>query len=87
MEIHGTIAQNLEAAVASSRRLKGHPIHKDTLAFWSDLIGEARARRAAGEQLEPEAEQAMAELEVVLAQPLISGTGTATNVKASGVST
>jgi hypothetical protein len=84
MEIHGSIAQNLEAAVESSRRLKGHPIHRDTLTFWSDLIGEARARRAAGEQLEPEAEHAIAELEVVLAQPITSRTSTGTNVKASG---
>jgi hypothetical protein len=68
MELHGSITQNLKAAVESSRRLKGHPIHRDTLAFWSDLIREARARRSAGEGIDDrEAEEAIAELESVLA--------------------
>ena len=68
MELHGSITQNLQAAVESSRRLKGHPIHRDTLAFWSDLIREARARRSAGEGInDREAEEAIAELESVLA--------------------
>ena len=69
MEIHGSMEANLQAAVESSRRLKGHPIHRDTLSFWSDLIREARARRAAGEHQNSGIEQAIAELEVVLAQP------------------
>jgi hypothetical protein len=68
MEIHGSIAQNLRAAVESSRRLKGHPIHRDTLAFWSAIVAEARARRAAGEIVdEAEIDNAIAELELVLA--------------------
>jgi hypothetical protein len=68
MEVHGDIAPNLGAAVQSSRRLKGHPIHRDTLQFWSDLIAEARSRRAAGEVLDdPEVAEAIAELEVVIA--------------------
>ncbi len=69
MEVHGNIAQSLRAAVASSRRLKGHPIHRDTLQLWSNLIAEARSRRAAGEVLDdPEVDDAIAELEAVLAQ-------------------
>ena len=69
MELHGSIAHNLKAAVESSRRLRGHPVHKDTLQFWSDLIREARARRAAGEALdECEVEEAISELAVVLTQ-------------------
>ena len=68
MEMHGSTAQNIKAAVASSRRLKGHPIHRDTLRFWSDLIAEIRARRASGEFLDdPEVDEAIAELELVLA--------------------
>jgi hypothetical protein len=68
MELHGSITQNLQAAVESSRRLKGHPIHRDTLAFWSDLIREARARRSLGEGTDDrEVEEAIAELESVLA--------------------
>jgi hypothetical protein len=45
MELHGTISDNLKMAVESSRRLKGHPVYRDTLQFWSDLIKEARAKR------------------------------------------
>lgn len=69
MELHGNIAQNLEAAVQSSRRLQHHPIHRDTPKFWSDLVAEARSKRAAGELAEnPEVDQSIAELEVVLAR-------------------
>lgn len=68
MELHGSIAQKLRAAVESTRRLKGHPVHRDTLQFWSELIHEARARRAAGELLDDaEVAQLIAELDVVLA--------------------
>lgn len=72
MELHGSITENLKAAVESSRRLKGHPIHRDTMAFWSGLIREARARRSAVEGIDDreaeEAEEAIAELESVLAE-------------------
>jgi hypothetical protein len=68
MELRGSIAQNLRAAIESSRRLKGHPIHRDTLKFWSELIAETRTRRASGELLDdPEVDEALAELELVLA--------------------
>lgn len=42
MELHGTIEVNLIAAINSSRRLKGHPVHGDTLNHWTDVLGEAR---------------------------------------------
>ena len=71
MEVHGSIEQNLKAAVESSRRLRGHPIHKDTLQFWSGLVAEARSRRAAGEvRDDPAVDEAIAELEIVLADSL-----------------
>ena len=71
MEIHGTLAFNLQMALDSSKRLRGHPVHRDTLAFWSELIREARARRAAGvdpddadvERLIAEVQSAIAEVE------------------------
>jgi hypothetical protein len=69
VEIHGNITQNLTAAVDSSRRLRGHPVHKDTLQFWADLLQLVRSRRAAGEGLnQAETMQAIAELEAVVAQ-------------------
>lgn len=69
MELHGSIGDNLRAAVQSSKRLEGHPIYTDTLGHWSDLISAARALRAAGELRDDgEVEQLIAELEAVLAQ-------------------
>jgi hypothetical protein len=68
MELHGSLASNLQMAIDSSKRLRGHPVHRDTLAFWSDLIGEARARRAAGaDPDDPDVERLIAELETAIA--------------------
>jgi hypothetical protein len=48
MEIHGTIANNLTSAVQSARRLRGHPVHADTLEHWRDLLNHARQELANG---------------------------------------
>jgi len=48
MDLHGTIANNLTSAVQSARRLKGHPVHADTLSHWADLIHHARRQLATG---------------------------------------
>jgi hypothetical protein len=45
MQLHGSIEENFENAIASARRLRGHPIYKDTLIYWADLIQEARRVR------------------------------------------
>lgn len=45
MPLHGKIAANLRAAIRSARRLRGHPVHRDTLQFWSDLLAYAKARK------------------------------------------
>jgi hypothetical protein len=66
MEIHGTLERNLRNALNSAKRLKGRPIHADTIQFWSDLVREARANRAAVEHLNPEVDQAVAGLELVI---------------------
>jgi hypothetical protein len=56
-------------ALDSSKRLRGHPVHRDTLAFWSDLVGEARARRAAAaDPDDPDVERLIAELETAIAE-------------------
>ena len=69
MELHGSLASNLQMALESSKRLRGHPVHRDTLAFWSDLIGEARAQRAAGvDPDDPDVERLIAELETAIAE-------------------
>jgi hypothetical protein len=38
MELAGTIAENLNAAIVSARRLRGQSVHADTLRFWQDLL-------------------------------------------------
>lgn len=42
MEIHGSIVENLENAVASARRLRGRRVYSDTLDYWVSLIEAAR---------------------------------------------
>jgi hypothetical protein len=48
MELHGSIANNLTSAVQSARRLKGHPVHADTLGHWKELLDHARRELVAG---------------------------------------
>jgi hypothetical protein len=66
MKLHGSIADNLQAALASAKRLREHPVHKDTLTFWRDLVAHARAEMP--EQTRPaEIENLVATLEGELA--------------------
>jgi hypothetical protein len=48
MELHGTLRDNLKAALSSVRRLRGHPVHADTVQHWSELLHHTR-RQLAGE--------------------------------------
>ena len=68
MELHGSIEANLVAAVRSARRLRGHPIHSDTLQHWTDLLHQARRRLSADPVNSNEAlKQLVADLETELA--------------------
>jgi hypothetical protein len=68
MELHGTIAANLRAAVASAERLQGHPVYKDTLAYWTDLLHKARRARDRDVAIESdEVDQLILKLETALA--------------------
>jgi hypothetical protein len=64
MELDGPITDNLRAAIASATRLRGHPVHKDTLLFWHELLSHAHAmqRRARVKEME-ELEALIAELD------------------------
>ena len=42
MRIEGSVRANLIAAVASARRLRGRPVHGDTIAYWHQLLDYAR---------------------------------------------
>ncbi len=48
MELYGSTESNLVSACKSARRLRAHPVHADTLAYWSDLVDQARLELAAG---------------------------------------
>ena len=48
MELHGTTAANLTSAVQSARRLRGHPVHADTLGHWKEVLEHARRELANG---------------------------------------
>jgi hypothetical protein len=45
MTLDGSIHDNLKAAAESSRRLKGHPVYKETLGFWTDLLALTREEK------------------------------------------
>ena len=65
MRIEGSVRANLIAAVASARRLRGHRIHSDTIAYWRNLLDHARK---VSTQPQPELfGDVMAELESELA--------------------
>lgn len=64
MRIEGSVRANLLAAVASARRLRGRPVHGDTIAYWRQLLDYARKVST-----QPQAEvfsELMAELETEL---------------------
>lgn len=42
LHLEGSLADNLRAAIASATRLKDHPVHRDTLQFWGELLTHAR---------------------------------------------
>jgi hypothetical protein len=45
MQLDGSILDDLDRAVASARRLRRHPVYKDTLTYWAELLQEARRIR------------------------------------------
>jgi hypothetical protein len=66
MEFEGTLASNLQAAIASAERLRGHPVHKDTLEFWRELLAEARAHKRLSDPNRAEIEGLVAQLQALV---------------------
>ena len=67
MQLHGSVQDNIVSALRSARRLRGHPVHADTLSHWTELLHHARHQLAEGAVAEPEpVEQLVAELETEL---------------------
>ena len=67
MKLHGSIRDNLVAAVRSARRLREHPVHADTLKHWDDLLHHARRELASGTGERPLIEPLVIELETEIA--------------------
>jgi hypothetical protein len=69
MDLHGTLAVNLKNALASAVRLRGQPVHKDTLTFWRGLVAYARDRASgASPAVAAELEPLITALELELAE-------------------
>ena len=65
MKLHGSTEGNLLSAIRSASRLRGQPVHVDTLKYWSDLIRHARDELSSRVGLPPESlRRLVAELEV-----------------------
>lgn len=67
MELHGSIEDNLRSAVRSAERLRGHPVHADTMEFWRSLLAHARAeKRHSGTEASAPVEHLIAELQLLV---------------------
>jgi hypothetical protein len=69
MELHGSTEGNLIAAVRSASRLRGHPVHADTIKHWANLLHHARRELSTGAALSSEPlKRLVAELEVEMSK-------------------
>ncbi len=75
MDIHGSLAGNLQAALASARRYRGHPIHAETIGFWLDLLQHARALKVEGNEEASSIDPLLAELDAAVAERRSTWTG------------
>ena len=64
MRIEGSVRSNLLAAIASARRWKGKPVHRDTIDHWRRLLDHGRSVSGHGEPVG----DLVAALELELAQ-------------------
>lgn len=61
MEVDDSLVNNLTSAIQRARRLRGHPVHSDTLDHWSALLALARQALAEGSaELRPPSQRAIA---------------------------
>ena len=51
IRIDGSVRSNLLAAIASVRRLRGKPVHADTITYWRRLVEYARRGSDHGESV------------------------------------
>ncbi len=72
MHLHGTLADNLQAAVDSSKRHRKHPVHSETVKFWAELLQYARSLRAEGHPEALAIDPLLAELDLAVAERRIA---------------
>ncbi len=75
MDFHGSLANNLQAAIASARRYRGHPVHAETIAIWSELLQHARTLKAEGNEEASAIDPLLAELDAAVAERRATWTG------------
>ena len=63
MELYGTVAENLQLAIRSARRFRGKAVHSDTVAYWKNLLCEARLNLNNGSMMPPSVEALVLALE------------------------
>lgn len=70
MRIEGSVRSNLLAALASARRWRGRPVHRDTVDHWRRLLDYGRLvhRQPCGEAVS----DLVAELETELARTKVA---------------
>ncbi len=68
MNLCGSLAENLQAAVNSAKRHKDHPVHSETVRYWADLLQHARSLRAAGHDEAFAIDPLLAELDLAVAE-------------------
>lgn len=66
IDLDGKLADNLSAAIKSVDRLSGHPVHKDTLDFWRELLAYAKSRKRLRADHQAEVSTLVGELEAGL---------------------
>ncbi len=75
MDIHGSLDTNLPSAIASARRYRGHPVHAETIAFWSELLQHACTLKAEGNEEASTIDPLLAELDAAVAERRATWTG------------
>jgi len=68
MDLHGSLTENLQAAVNSAKRHKDHPVHSETVSYWADLLQYARSLRAAGHDEALVIDPLLAELDLAVTE-------------------
>jgi hypothetical protein len=69
MQLHGTTEGNLASAIRSANRLRGLPVHADTLKYWSDLLRHAQSELSTGVAMPSETlSRLVAQLETEITQ-------------------